>query len=146
MGFRCPRCKQDFGTDKAAFEKHLRDENVGADMVALAVANLTDVVKGVTMGIFISVDDVFDHLLTEGWTKKKKFQYNRHHYDRKTQGSITLNNKHMITVDVENGKITLTRYENDFAVATTEPSGIDEACRHIRHFVEHKELPDEEFI
>ena len=98
------------------------------------------------MGIFISVDDLFDHLLTGSWTKKKKFQYNRHHYDRKTQGSVTLNNKHMITVDVEDGKITLTRYENDFAVATTEPSDIDEACRHIQYFVEHKELPDEEFI
>ena len=35
---------------------------------------------------------------------------------------------------------------NNFAVATTEPHGIDEACRHIRNFVEHKELPDEEFI
>lgn len=36
------------------------------------------------MGIFISVDDVFDHLLTQSWTKEKKFEYNRHHYDRKT--------------------------------------------------------------
>lgn len=42
--------------------------------------------------------------------------------------------------------ITHTSYENDFAVATTEPHGIDEACRHIQHFVEHKELPDEELI
>ena len=98
------------------------------------------------MDIFISVDDVFDHLLTGSWTKQKKFKYERHLYDRKTQGAITLNNKHMITVDVEDGKITLTRYENDFAVATPEPHGIDEACRHIRNFVEHKELPDEEFI
>lgn len=98
------------------------------------------------MGIFISIDDVFDHLLTESWTKQKKFEYNRHHYDRKAQGSITLNNKHMITIDVADGKITLTRYENDFAAATTEPSGIDETCTHIRHFVEHKELPDEELI
>ena len=24
------------------------------------------------MGIFISIDDVFDHLLTESWTKEKK--------------------------------------------------------------------------
>lgn len=98
------------------------------------------------MGIFISIDDVFDHLLTGSWTKEKKFEYERHHYDRKTQGAITLNDKHMIAVDVEDGKITLTRYENDFAVAITEPHGIDEACRHIRYFVEHQELPDEEFI
>ena len=146
MGFRCPKCKQDFGTDKAAFERHLQEEQVTPDMSALATTNLADIVKGVSMGTFISVDDVFDHLLTEGWAKEKKFQYNRHHYDRKTQGSVTLNNKHMITVDVENGKCTLTRYENDFAVAVTEPSGIDEICAHIRHFVEHKELPDEEFI
>lgn len=89
------------------------------------------------MDTLVSVDDLFDHLLTESWTKQKKFKYERHLYDRKTQGAITLNNKHMIT---------LTRYENDFAVAVTEPSGIDEACRHIRHFVGHKELPDEEFI
>lgn len=98
------------------------------------------------MDTLISVDDLFDHLLTGSWIKQKKFKYERHLYGRKTQGAITLNNKHMITVDVENGKITLTRYENDFAVAVTEPSGIDEACRHIRNFVEHKELPDEEFI
>lgn len=98
------------------------------------------------MGIFISVDNVFDHLLTGSWTKQKKFKYERHLYDRKTQGAITLNNKHMITVDVENGKYTLTRYENGFAVAITEPHGIDETCAHIRHFVEHKELPDEELI
>lgn len=98
------------------------------------------------MGTFISVDALFDHLLTESWAKKKKFKYERHLYDRKAQGAITLNSKHMITVDVENGKITLTRYENDFAVAVTEPPGIDEACRHIQYFVGHKELPDEEFI
>lgn len=50
MGFRCPKCRQDFGTDKAAFEKHLRDEEVVADMPALAATNLADIVKGVCDG------------------------------------------------------------------------------------------------
>lgn len=50
MGFRCPRCKQDFGTAKAAFEKHLRDEKIVADMPALAATNLADIVKGVCDG------------------------------------------------------------------------------------------------
>lgn len=51
MGFRCPKCKQDFGTDKAAFERHLRDEEVVADMPALATTNLADIVKGVSGAI-----------------------------------------------------------------------------------------------
>lgn len=35
-----------------------------------------------------------------------------------------------------------------FAAKPTKEArnGIDEACRHIRNFVEHKELPDEELI
>ena len=27
MGFRCPRCKADFGTDEAAFKKHLNEND-----------------------------------------------------------------------------------------------------------------------
>lgn len=46
MGFRCPNCKQDFGTDKSAFEKHLADEGIGNDMAALAVTNLSGILKG----------------------------------------------------------------------------------------------------
>lgn len=51
MGFRCPKCKHDFGTDKAAFEKHLRDEKAGVDMPGLAATNLVDIVKNVCNGI-----------------------------------------------------------------------------------------------
>ena len=46
MGFRCPNCRQDFGADKAAFEKHLVDEGISYDMTALAATNLSDIVKG----------------------------------------------------------------------------------------------------
>lgn len=46
MGFRCPNCKQDFGTDKAAFKKHLEDEGISDNIAALAVTNLSDIVKG----------------------------------------------------------------------------------------------------
>lgn len=46
MGFRCPNCKQDFGADKSAFEKHLADEGISYDIAALAATNLLDIVNG----------------------------------------------------------------------------------------------------
>lgn len=51
MGFRCPICKQDFGMDKAAFEKHLRDEDAIVDMSGLAATNLSGIVKVICNGI-----------------------------------------------------------------------------------------------
>ena len=57
MGFRCPNCKQDFGSDKSAFEKHLADEGISYDITALAATNLSDIVKGTDVFGAASTED-----------------------------------------------------------------------------------------
>lgn len=46
MGFRCPNCKQDFGTDKAKFDQHMKEEGFVSDMASLTMTNLSDIIKG----------------------------------------------------------------------------------------------------
>lgn len=47
MGFRCPFCKADFGHDKAALEKHMKEEKEAPSIEALSVTNLADTLKHV---------------------------------------------------------------------------------------------------
>ena len=98
----------------------------------------------------ITIDDIFDHLLCDYKVQKMReldmFTFSRHLYDRKNQGSVELNDDSMITIDVEDGGITITRYKDGYAWEYTEPEGIDEACRHIKHYLEFDELPDGEAI
>lgn len=96
----------------------------------------------------ITIDDVFDHLLCDSKVQKMRehdmFTFSRHFYDRKNQGAVELNDDSMITIDVEDGEITITRYKDGYAWEYTEPKGMDEACRHIKHYLEFDELPDGE--
>ena len=39
MGFRCPVCKKDFGTEKEEFQKHLDLENYKIDLKTLSYIN-----------------------------------------------------------------------------------------------------------
>ena len=99
----------------------------------------------------ITIDDIFDQLLCDSKVQKLKehdaFEYSRHLYDRKNQGSVDLNDDSMITIDVdEYGDIDITRYKDGFAWEYTEPKDIDEACQHIKHYLEFDELPDGEEI
>lgn len=45
MGFRCPKCKRDFGTDKKSFEQHMQEENTSRDITTMAETNLCDIIK-----------------------------------------------------------------------------------------------------
>lgn len=45
MGFRCPFCKADFGRDKEAFDRHMKDENQSFSIEGLAATNLADTLK-----------------------------------------------------------------------------------------------------
>lgn len=45
MGFRCPFCKTDFGRDKDAFDRHMKDENKSFSLEGLAATNLADTLK-----------------------------------------------------------------------------------------------------
>lgn len=45
MGFRCPFCKADFGRDKDAFDRHMKDENQSFSIEGLAATNLADTLK-----------------------------------------------------------------------------------------------------
>ena len=96
----------------------------------------------------ITIDDVFDHLLCDSKVQKMRehdmFTYSRHFYDRKNQGAVELNDDSMIRS--EERKITITRYKDGYAWEYTEPEGMDEACRHIKHYLEFDELPDGEAI
>lgn len=98
----------------------------------------------------ITIDDIFDQLLCDSKVQKLKeydyFSFSRHLYDRKNQGSVELNDDSMITIDVEDSAITITRYKDGYAWEYTEPEGIDEACRHIKLYLEFDELPDGEAI
>lgn len=47
MGFKCPFCKTDFGHDKDAFDKHMKDENKDFSIVDLVTTNLADTMKNV---------------------------------------------------------------------------------------------------
>ena len=47
MGLRCPFCKADFGHEKAALEKHMKEEKEAPSIEALAVTNLADILKHV---------------------------------------------------------------------------------------------------
>jgi hypothetical protein len=98
----------------------------------------------------ITIDDIFDHLLCDSKVQKMRehdmFGFSRHYYDRKDQGAVELNDDSMITIDVEDSGITITRYKDGFAWEYTEPEGMDEACRHIKHYLEFDELPDGEPI
>lgn len=102
------------------------------------------------MSYKIEIDDIFDHLLCDSKVQKLKeqdlFGFSRHYYDRKNQGAVELSDDSMITIDVEDGKISITRYKDNFAYEYTEPEGMDEACRHIKHYLEFDELPDAEPI
>ena len=53
MGFRCPKCKKDFGGDRIAFNKHLKEENISNNLMDLTIFNLLDLVKN---------NDCFDHV------------------------------------------------------------------------------------
>ena len=99
----------------------------------------------------LTIDDIFDHLLCDSKVQKLRehdmFGFSRHYYDRKNQGAVELNDDSMITIDVdEYGDITITRYKDGFAWEYTEPKDIDEACQHIKHYLEFDELPDGEAI
>lgn len=51
MGFHCPKCKNDFGCDRIAFNEHLKEENVSSNIMDLVKSNLMDIVndtKGLT--------------------------------------------------------------------------------------------------
>ena len=45
MGFKCPFCKIDFGRDKEAFDRHMKDENKSFSLEGLAATNLADTLK-----------------------------------------------------------------------------------------------------
>lgn len=45
MGFRCPFCKADFGRDKEAFDRHMKEENQSVSIEGLAATNLADTLK-----------------------------------------------------------------------------------------------------
>ncbi len=48
MGFRCPFCKKDFGTDQKTFKAHLsKHKEPITDLKGLAVINSCDVLKKV---------------------------------------------------------------------------------------------------
>ena len=96
----------------------------------------------------ITIDDIFDHLLCDSKVQKMRehdmFTFSRHYYDRKNQGAVELNDDSMITIDVEDSAITITRYKDGYAWEYTEPKDKDEACRHVKHYLEFDELPDGE--
>ena len=97
----------------------------------------------------ITIDDIFDQLLCDSKVQKLKeydyFSFSRHLYDRKNEGAVELNDDSMLTIDVdEYGDITLTRYKDGVDWEYTEPKDKDEACRHIKHYLEFDELPDGE--
>jgi hypothetical protein len=98
----------------------------------------------------ITIDDIFDHLLCDSKVQKMRehdmFGFSRHYYDRKYQGAVELNDDRMITIEVVEDGIMITRYKDGFAWEYTEPESIDEACRHIKHYLEFDELPDGEAI
>ena len=102
------------------------------------------------MSCKIEIDDIFDHLLCDSKVQKMReydyFGFSRHYYDRKNQGAVELSDDSMITIDVEETGITITRYKDGFAWEYTEPEGMDEACRHIKYYLEFDELPDGEAI
>ena len=102
------------------------------------------------MSCKIEIDDIFDHLLCDSKVQKLRqqdyFTFSRHFYDRKNQGAVELSDDSMITIDVDDGAITITRYKDGYGWEYTEPHGIDEACRHIKHYLEFDELPDGEPI
>ena len=53
MGFRCPFCKADFGHDKEALDRHMKDEAGDFTIEGLAATNLADTLKkaiGPTVG------------------------------------------------------------------------------------------------
>lgn len=56
MGFRCPKCRQDFGADKSAFEKHLDDEGISYDYASLAAANLADITGPIFLSATVAAD------------------------------------------------------------------------------------------
>ena len=46
MGFRCPICRTDFKTDKAAFEKHLKNQCcLKSDLHCLTLGNFANLTK-----------------------------------------------------------------------------------------------------
>lgn len=45
MGFKCPFCKTDFGHDKDAFDRHMKDEDRDFSIEGLAATNLADTLK-----------------------------------------------------------------------------------------------------
>lgn len=45
MGFKCPFCKTDFGRDKEAFDRHMKDENKSFSLEGLAETNLAGTLK-----------------------------------------------------------------------------------------------------
>ena len=45
MGFRCPICKKDFGTEKEEFQKHIDLENYQIDLKTLAYINSNETFK-----------------------------------------------------------------------------------------------------
>jgi len=47
MGLGCPFCKADFGRDKEAFDRHMKDENKSFSFEGLAATNLADTLKTV---------------------------------------------------------------------------------------------------
>ena len=103
------------------------------------------------MSCKIGIDDIFDHLLcddkVQALMRHDYFGFSRHYYDRKNQGAVELNDDSMITIDVDDdGNVTITRYKDGFACEYTEPEGMDEACQHIKHYLEFDELPDGEVI
>ena len=98
----------------------------------------------------ITIDDIFDHLLCDYKVQKLRehdmFGFSRHYYDRKNQGAVELNDDSMITIDVDDNGITITRYKDGYAWEYTEPKDKDEACKHIKHYLEFDELPHGEAI
>ena len=97
----------------------------------------------------VTIDDIFDHLLCDPKVQKLKeydtVEFNRRYGGSQTQGLIELDGFNMILIDAECG-ITITRYDEDEPCEFTEPEGLDEACIHIKHYLEFGELPNGEPI
>ena len=84
MGFRCPACHEDFGTDRAAWEDHVNRCNYGVEGAAKAMVNMvkgTDLIEkeintGDARGTRISKVDVHFDITCNicGFTRRTDFE------------------------------------------------------------------------
>lgn len=97
----------------------------------------------------ITTDAIIDALLCNEKIKKKevkgKISISRHLYDRPNQGAIYVSDD-MVTIDVENNKIDITRYKDDAAYEYVTTESLYGAVEHLTYFITNGKLLDGESL